>query len=201
MGKVIATRTLANGNRAVTKYEDTVAPAVTDDSADDVVANITIWDVVDADGKLLTRYLCTDATAGAAVWKTVDTDTQTRTIGFIEEVITFTGTATKNLAVQLPANATPLYAAINLDVLVVCTTAVKIGVGTAADPDGYSKTGALTKNTKEGIKGALINAQVAAATTIQVTACDTAGALAGTADSGQARIRVYYELFDQLPNA
>lgn len=196
----VAHTVASTGLRIVDRYQDIIAPGIGDDANDDVVAG-TLWDMVDANGVLVTRYICTDPTAGAAVWKTVESDDQNKTIGFIEEVVIFSGTATKNLVTQIPAGATPLIAVVNCDTLVACTTAVKIGVGTSADPDGYCKTGALTKNTKGGIKGALIGIQVAAATTVQVTSVDTAGALAGTADTGTFRVRVYYEQYDQLADA
>lgn len=204
MAKVIKARTTAAGARVVDAYRDVVAPAVTDDVGDDCVANNTQWEVVDTDGKVTARYLCTDATLGAAVWKRMEDDDESKSLLFIEETVTFTGTASKNFVNQLPKNAVPLYAIANCDSLIGCTTAVKIGVGTAGSVSGFTKTGALTKNSKQadgGGKGALCGVALAVATTIQISAVDTAGAAAGTADSGTFRARVYYEMYDQLPDA
>lgn len=203
MARVRQAHTVASsGARIVDVYRDTVAPAVGDDALDDVAVG-TIWEVVDANEVITDRFLCTDPTAGAAVWKKMSYDDERRSILFIEETVTFTGSASKNLVAQLPARAIPIAAVMNMDTLVVCTTAVKIGVGTAADPDGYAKTAVLTKNAKQADgqgKGALCGIECAVATTIQVSAVDINGAAAGTADSGTARVRVYYELWDKLPD-
>jgi len=202
MAKVLKARTNAAGLRVVTVYQSDAAPGVTDDASQDCVAGQTQFEVVDADGKVTARYLCTDATIGAAVWKKAELDDERKSVLFIEETVTFTGTGSKNLTEQLPARAIPLYGLINCETLVGCTTAVKLGLGTAGDPDGFARTAALTKNAKQTLgKGALCGAELAAATTIAVSSVDTNGAAAGTADSGTARVRVYYELYDNLPDA
>lgn len=204
MAKVKEARTLANGNRGVTRYEDTVAPAVTDDAKRDVIANVTRWTVVDVNGQPTAEYLCTDSTAGAAVWKILQSDDLTKSVFFIEETVVFTGSASKNLVAQLPKNAVPLAGICNNDSLIGCTTAVKIGVGTAASLIGFCLSASLVKNAKQQDgkgKGALCGVALAVATTIQISAVDTNGAAAGTADSGTFRARVYYELYDNLADA
>lgn len=200
----------ANAIAIIDRAYDTVAPGVGDDTLDGFIIG-SIWErraSLSANGAINELYVCTDATAGSAVWKKLaEADVAIgRKIRYIEEAVIFAAAASANFTEQVPAGAIPLAASMNYDTAVVLSTAVKVGLGTAADPDGYGLTGtAVIKNTKHapgtGGKGALCGVQIATATTIQVTACDTAGALAGTVTSGTVRGRVYYETWDGIADA
>jgi hypothetical protein len=120
---------------------------------------------------------------------------------YIEEAVEFSADASANLTTQLPASARVLFASLNLDTAVTLSTAVKIGLGTASDPDAYAITGTtMTKNTKTDHVPATATATTAAATTVKVTACDTSGAAAGTA-TGTVRARLLYEYVTSIADA
>mgnify|MGYP001546924022 CR=1 FL=1 len=107
--------------------------------------------------------------------------------GFIEETVTPDGSATYDLTTQLPVGAVVVSASLTLSATVVCTTAVKIGLGrkeSTADPDKYALTTALTAATYGGALATQVLADAAAAETLQVVACATGGSADGTIDSG-----------------
>lgn len=124
--------------------------------------------------------------------------TQGMYIGFIEETVTVTGAASYDLTSQLPIGAVVMAAELKLSATVVATTAVKIGLGrkeSTADPDKYALTSALTAATYKGTKITVtpVLADASAVETLQVVACDTSGALAGTLNSGGTiTARVWY---------
>lgn len=120
--------------------------------------------------------------------------------GYIYETVTVDGSATYDLTEQLPARAVVLACEVSVSATVVATTAVKIGVGrkeTTADPDKYALTSALTAATYTGTKITVtpVLADATAAETIQVVACDTNGAAAGTLDSGgTVTVKLWYRV-------
>jgi len=124
--------------------------------------------------------------------------------GYIEQSVIPAGAAGYDLAVQLPIGAVILNAQIKLSAAVVCTTAVKIGLGrkeSAADPDKYALTSALTTGTYSGTKITVtgVLADASAVETLRVFACDTNGAAAGTLDSGGTiTARVNYLVYESI---
>lgn len=120
--------------------------------------------------------------------------------GYIYETVTPDGSATYDLTETLPAGAVVLACEVKLSDTVVATTAVKIGVGrkeTTADPDKYALTSALTAATYRGTKITVtpVLADASAAETVQVVACDTNGAAAGTLDSGGTiTVKLWYQV-------
>jgi len=124
--------------------------------------------------------------------------------GYIQQTITPAGAAGYDLTDQLPIGAVVLNAQIKLSATVVCTTAVKIGLGrkeSTADPDKYALTSALTAATYSGTKITVtgVLADASAAETLRVFACDTNGAAAGTLDSGGTiTCRVNYRVYESI---
>ena len=128
---------------------------------------------------------------------------------FYRETLRFTSTAfaagaTYDSPIQIPANHRIVAAKINNQTALVLSTAVKVGLGTSADPDGYALSStAVTKNTKTSGGGALVNTvplQTSAATP-RITACDTSGAAAGTITSGTIACEITYDVFPAISDA
>jgi hypothetical protein len=114
----------------------------------------------------------------------------------VDEVVDLTGNAAlfKAMATAIPAGAIIEEVVQAITVLVVGGgTTVKTGIGlNGSDPDAYGLAGALTKNTK---KAGRVEppAPLAAATTLEVCGCTTAGALGDTnLTAGKVRVRVTY---------
>lgn len=149
-----------------------------------------------------TQFVCTSAVAGAAVW-TGRSIVQGFDRKVIDEVVTLTAAASVDLVAQLPAGAIPICAQGNFETAIgAYTTAVKTGFGTAASPSGYFlTTTALTKNLKTSGRGTLCAIQVAAPTTIRLTACATDGTAVGAFVSGKVRVRLYYDVPSAIPDA
>lgn len=117
----------------------------------------------------------------------------------IEEVVSFNAAAFANLTQVLPANSEVLDVQMNFETAMALNVAVKLGVGTAADPDAYLLSAvAMTRNAKNASRPKAVNA---AALTPRISACDNAGAAAGTVTSGQVRVRIVYEYAEALPDA
>lgn len=102
-----------------------------------------------------------------------------------------TAAASFNIA-TLPAGAVLLAAYILTDNAVSATTATKIGLGTAADPDTYGLSTDLTPQTIGGLQDYAV---LAASTAIKATACDNAGdatgTIGGTGETLKARLTYY----------
>lgn len=96
--------------------------------------------------------------------------------------------AAVDLGANTPAVFVPKLVCLNIDALIGCTTAVKIGVGVSGDEDKYGKTGDLLKNTK--ITNYITSEAAVAAEDIQVYSVDTGGSAAGTMDSGSFTVIV-----------
>lgn len=119
----------------------------------------------------------------------------------IEQTVSIAAAASGDLTTQLPVGAKVLFSQMNFDTVVTPVTAVKVGFGTAADPDrfGLSDT-TLTKNTKTftaPLEAVSINNT---AVTMRVTAVDTNGAAAGTM-TGTVRVLIAYWEIEPLPDA
>ena len=117
----------------------------------------------------------------------------------IDEEIEMDGSASNALSKVIPANAVILSARANLNTLITATTAVKVGIGIASNPDKYGKTGNLIKNSK--ITTVPSYAVIASAETVKVFAVDTSGSAAGTLDTGTVRVRLVYTECDELSDA
>lgn len=110
--------------------------------------------------------------------------------------------ATVEVAEDLEVGDIMLGAALNVD---VATTgaggATKVGIGTAADPDKYGKTAALTLDSKS--PGQLFNPTtvLSAAEDLILTAVDNDGAALGTIQNGSVRVRLEYLRMSDLPDA
>lgn len=149
-------------------------------------------------------FLATPATTGVTeriIRETNLGNGSVHRVAYLEEALVFVTTAAVNLTTQIPALSKVIAASINFDTLIVLSTAVKVGFGTAADPDGLLLSGAtLTKNTKANSVTPTL-ATFAAATTLAVKAVDTNGDAAGTVTSGTVRARVLYEYITSIGNA
>lgn len=196
-------RTDGAGLRKVTRFQSDRIPTINDDSYDDAEVG-TVWEVLDADNKIIALYTCTDATAGAAVWQNLsEKDPIGHRIAFVEETVTFNGGATYDLVNTIPAGAIPILSKTNYDVAVILGTAVKLALGKSGTITGMGLTGtAVTKNHKETLNsGALVGVPLASALTLRITAAATDGTAAGTATSGVVRVRTYFHIFDDLADA
>ena len=183
------------------------APGVSDDTVDGFIVG-SIWEKRNTNGSVAELYQCTDATAGAAVWKKIGADDpgNGRSLRYIEEQMDFTvAAANKMFSESLPVGAIPVAACINNDTAVTAATATNVAFGTSADPDGFglggSGAGFLSANVKKTTKGALCGAIINTAVGIGIFAADSLGAAAGSFTAGKVRARLYYEVYDALPDA
>lgn len=96
----------------------------------------------------------------------------------------------------IPSGAKIIAADLTLAATVTATTAVKIGIGTAADPDKYGKTSALTAATYNGFLATPVI--LTSADTVIISAVDTAGDAAGTLNAGSIRGRIIYQSLPPL---
>ena len=99
----------------------------------------------------------------------------------ITQQVTLTNAVKTDLTTQLPANSVVLLAKLRLDELAVGDASgddlfAKVGLGTAADPDLYGLTAALTANSKATTIPPW--AEVTTATTVSVYACKSDGSAA-----------------------
>lgn len=198
-------------------HKAAAAPTVDNDSANGVnIGDVWINTATAPD----TVMVCSDNTAGAAVWNVVGGVIAPATSGvtervidevnlgngsvyrraFIEEALVFTADASADLTTQIPALSRVVAASINMDTLVVLDTAVKVGFGTQADPDGLVIAATLTKNAKANDVSPTLTS-FDTATTLRVSAVDTNGAAAGTVTSGTVRARVIYDYVTSIGNA
>lgn len=120
---------------------------------------------------------------------------------YIEQAVTLAAAASGDLTTQLPANYRVIFASANNDTLLSYGTAVKFGIGTAADPDKFLLSSTtLTKNTKNEGQPLEAVASGSAAVTVRVSAVDTNGAAAGTM-TGTVRARLVYEYITNIASA
>lgn len=81
----------------------------------------------------------------------------------------------------IPAGAIVLLAQLDIPATVSATTATKIGLGISSDPDKYALSAALTAEDVGGLTNwATAAIPLSSTETIRVSACDNAGAAAGT---------------------
>lgn len=127
---------------------------------------------------------------------------------YLEEVLVAAGVALVAMTTSLPANHNVLFASLNFDTLVAMSTetdvdAVKVGFGTAADPDRYAISGVtLTKNTKTDNVPADSLSKSTSAQTPRISACATGGAAASVGTmTGSVRARILYEYTTSIGNA
>jgi hypothetical protein len=120
----------------------------------------------------------------------------------IDETITIpSAVAAVALTSVVPDGAILISAQANIQTVVVATTATKVGLGIAANPDAYGLTASLLANQK-------INTLIPAAPIvgtgegiIGIYAVDNSGDAAGTINSGVVRVRLVYAVLTSLPNA
>lgn len=83
--------------------------------------------------------------------------------------------------ITIPTGAIAFLTQLDIPSTISATTAVKIGLGIAADPDKYGLSAALTAEDVGGLRNlATLGIPTTAAEPILVYACDTDGAAAGT---------------------
>jgi hypothetical protein len=125
-------------------------------------------------------------------------------VAIIEETISFAGNAAmyKELTTQLPANSIVLSVQANVQAaLTGGGNTTKVGIGSAADPDLYGKTAALTKNAKIDHLPASL-AVIATATTVRVSSNQNDGSEGTTALTvGSVRVRIVYRALVSLTDA
>jgi hypothetical protein len=98
-----------------------------------------------------------------------------------------------DLVTVIPVNSRIEAVQFRCDNLPVFTTATKIGLGVAADPDKFAISGAgAVKNTKVSAVTTDANGASATAVTLRVSAVDNAGAAAGSF-VGKVSVRVVYK--------
>lgn len=117
------------------------------------------------------------------------------------EKVEFTGaTAGVTLTPKIPAGSIVIASELRLATAITAATAVKVGLGTASDPDKYALTSNLTAQTVGPAFENQWGASLAAEETIGVYACDTSGAAAGTIGAaGQyVYVRVSYITAESL---
>lgn len=124
----------------------------------------------------------------------------------IEQTVTLTNAVKADLSTQLPAGAVVLAAASRIDTAVTGDGTgddglTKIGIGTAANPDLYGLSSALTA----GIKTSLLPdwAVIGSATTVSVYAVDDAGDAVTEkfVAGGVVTVRIVYIAPKSLPDA
>lgn len=116
-----------------------------------------------------------------------------------EDVVIPSAVASVDLSANVPAGAVILASQANLQTTVVATTAVKVGIGTDADPDKYGLSADLVKNTKINFIPAY--AVLSGAEDVKLHACATGGTAAGTINSGTVRVRLVYAALTSLEDA
>ena len=140
------------------------------------------------------------AATGAAAFRLGGTDAEGWELRVHEEdVVIPSAVASVDLSANVPAGAAILAAQANLETAVTATTAVKVGIGIAADPDKYGLTSGLTKNLKISTIPAF--AVLGGAYDLMVYAWGGAGAAAGTINSGTVRVRIVYAALSNLADA
>lgn len=143
------------------------------------------------------------AGAAAAALRFGKTATEGYELKVIDQTLSLASAAASfDLTEDVPTGAVILSAQANLETLIGAATAVKVGLGIAADPDKYGKTSALTKNLK--IDTIPAHAVLSGAEDVKVFAVDTNGAAAGTigGTAGNAvRVRIVYAVCKSLDNA
>lgn len=122
----------------------------------------------------------------------------------LEETISFADNVAlyKALTASLPANAIVLCAQANIEAaLTGGGTTAKLGLGTAADPDLYGLSAALTKNAKiDHVPAAY--AVIGSTTALRLSSCATNGAAGDTALTvGSVRVRIVYRVPVSLADA
>ncbi len=119
------------------------------------------------------------------------------TVSFAENVALY-----KALTASLPVNAIVETAQANIQAaLTGGSTTVKLGLGTAADPDLYGLSADLAKNTKIDHVPATY-AVIGSTTALRLSACASNGAAGDTALTvGSVRVRIVYRVPVSLANA
>jgi hypothetical protein len=110
--------------------------------------------------------------------------------GYISGVLIFAGEAALDVSGVVPAGSFLQSVSCTLQVaLVGAGGAVKVGLGTVADPDLYGLSTVLTQHAKINTA---VWAALVGATQICATACDAAGAALGTFASGELRYHISF---------
>lgn len=142
--------------------------------------------------------------SGSAAFETVTGLVDATDKGVVTQVLDCTVTlvgavASIDLPVNIPNNAIIRTAQVNHDTIITATTAVKVGIGTAGDPDKYGLSADLLKNTK--IDSAPAAALLASGEDVLLFACDNAGSAAGTINSGTFHVRIVVDVLVSLADA
>lgn len=116
-----------------------------------------------------------------------------------EDVVIPSAVASVDLTEDIPDGAVILGCQMNLETIVTATTAVKVGLGIAANPDLYGITASLLKNVKTNLIPDW--AVLSGAEDILIYAVDTGGSAAGTIDTGTVRVRIVYLALNGLDDA
>lgn len=140
--------------------------------------------------------------AGTAALRFGTSITEGMELKVIEETIAMDGSASNALTGNPIIGSRVIAVQANLETAITATTAVKVGIGTLVagdDPNLYGTTADLNQNTKLNTMAA--NAVLAAEEELAVFACDTNGAAAGSLDTGNVRVRIYYWELNSLDDA
>ncbi|MAT51522.1 MAG: hypothetical protein CMK32_10105 [Porticoccaceae bacterium] len=125
-------------------------------------------------------------------------------VSFSEQV-TLTNSLKVDLTNTLPAGAVVKAVRARIDTAVTgdgsgSDNFAKIGVGTAADPDLYGLTSALTANTK--VTSMIAHAVIASETTVSLYTCQTGGTASDEkfTAGGLVTVEFLYEVCEALPD-
>lgn len=150
------------------------------------------------------RYLAVFRLSDRGVNVSAQAKTYLKIVAFEETVTVHNADTTKALVNQLPANCRVLFAQMNFDTAVGLTTAVKVGLGTVANPDALAISGTtVTKNASTNNPTPDATGVITTATTdLGVNSVDTGGSAAGTFNAtATIRVRVVYEVADAITAA
>lgn len=161
----------------------------------DLSAPPAIGGTTPAAGAFTLLSLASGTDAGAVVARIGGSATEGLEVRVFEETVD----AAVGAAVDLNIDFTGVILSVqaNLEEAITAVTAVKVGVGIAADPDKYGLSADLLKNTKIDT---IPDWAVVSSEDIQVYACDTGGSAAGTI-SGDVRVRIVYLALNSLDDA
>lgn len=166
--------------------------------------SVSTFDVLDVFGR--TGTITTGDDAAAAALRLGATVTEGWEIRVLDETVDMltSAAASWDLAIDIPDAAVILSVQVNLQQAISATTATKVGIGTAGDPDLYGKTSGLSANAKiDTIPDYAVNS---GAVDVQLFAVDVNGDAAGDIGGGatgtdEVRVRIVYIVLNSLDDA
>lgn len=140
--------------------------------------------------------------AGAVALRFGASATEGLEVTVLDEVVAVSSAAASHdLTIDIPDGAVILSVQANLDTAITASTAVKVGIGIAANPDLYGLTSDVTADLKSN--NIPDWAVLSGAEDVKIFACDTNGDAAGTIGGAAelVRVRIVYLTLNSLDNA